>query len=180
MLERGLPPEVLASLAWWVLCAGALFIAAAAVLRARRGVHALLVGLAGLWFVWGLGVAPIANDTVSAAAVMREANRIAGADGEVVLLAWKEQNLLMAPRPMHDVGFRQPPAVQLERATPWLAQDPQRRWAFARHAALKDCLDPARVSVVGRSNRIEWVMFRHDALRPGCAPASPDDGDDTD
>jgi 4-amino-4-deoxy-L-arabinose transferase-like glycosyltransferase len=182
MLERGLTEE-LRRVSGWLIAAGGLFLLSALVFRARRGVLALLAGLAGLWGVWGVGLSPLLNDSVSSAEVMRRADRIAGPAGEIVLVAWKEQNLLMAPRPLHDFGFRNPRAEQFERATAWLAQAPERRWIFAGQVGVQSCVDKNRVSVVGHSNRLQWWMFQLDAVTPGCQlpDAAPKDNDgDTD
>ena len=182
MLERGLGDEFRV-LAIWIVAIGACFLLAAALGRVRRGVHALLGGLAALWVLWGVGVAPLANDSVTSAAVMREVDRIAGPQGEVVMVAWKEQNLLMSPRPLKDFGFRNPRAEQFERAVAWLQAAPAQRWIFARQVAVEACVDRSRVTVAGASNRREWWMFQADAVRPGCrlpAPgaAAPDKDDD--
>jgi 4-amino-4-deoxy-L-arabinose transferase-like glycosyltransferase len=182
MLERGLTEE-LRALWLWLIAAGVLFLLCALVLRARRGVWALLGSLAGLWVVWGVGVSPLLNDSVTSAEVMRRADRIAGPDGEIVLVAWKEQNLLMSPRPLHDFGFRNPRAEQFERAVAWLAEAPHRRWIFARHVGVQACVDAARVTVVGHSNRLQWWMFQADAVKPGCRlpdPTRKEADDDTD
>lgn len=182
MLERGLGDEF-QMLAGWVLAIGVCFLLAAALGRARRGVHALLGGMAALWVLWGLGVAPLANESVTSAAVMREVDRIAGPQGEVVMVAWKEQNLLMSPRPLKDFGFRNPHAEQFERAVAWLQAAPAQRWIFAHKAAVAACVDRSRAIVAGASNRRAWWMFQADAVRPGCQlPAadaeSPDKDDD--
>jgi 4-amino-4-deoxy-L-arabinose transferase-like glycosyltransferase len=167
MLERGLSEELQAA-AWWLVGAGALFLLAAAVFRVRRGPWALLAGLAGFWIVWGGGVSPLANGSVSSADVMRRADAIAGPDGEIVLVAWKEQNLYMSPRPLRDFGFRNEPAEQFERAAAWLAEAPGRRWIFAHGEAVEACVDRERVTLAGRSNRRSWWMFQADAIRPDC------------
>ena len=167
MLERGLAEELHASF-WWVAAAGGVCLLAAAVFRARRGTWALLAGLAGFWVIWGAAVSPIANDSVTSAEVMRRADAIAGPDGEIVLVAWKEQNLYMSPRPLKDFGFRNEPAEQFERAVAWLAEAPEKRWIFARHVAVQACVDRDRVTLAGRSNRLQWWMFQADAVRPDC------------
>lgn len=186
MLERGLGEE-LKALWLWVVAAGALFLLCALLLRARRGVQALLASLAGFWVLWGVGVSPLLNASVTSADVMRQADRIAGPGGEMVLVAWKEQNLLMSPRPMQEIkdfGFRNPPAEQFERAVAWMNEAPDRRWMFARHVRVQACVDAAKVTIAGRSNRLQWWMFRADAVKPGCrlpdARAAAADDDDTD
>jgi hypothetical protein len=131
-------------------------------------VHALLAGLVAFWVIWGVGVTPLANSSVTSAEVMRAADRIAGPDGEIGMVAWKEQNLLMSPRPLQDFGFRNEPAEQFERAVEWLRAAPERRWIFARHVAVQACVDRERIVLAGHANRWQWWMFRLDAVKPAC------------
>jgi 4-amino-4-deoxy-L-arabinose transferase-like glycosyltransferase len=169
MAERGMA-EAWPAVALLMAAIGALFLLAALAWRPRRGMPALLTGMAGLWLVWGLGVAPLANGGASAADVMRRADAVAGPDGEIALVAWKEQNRLMAPRPVQDFGFKRRAPEQFARAADWLHEAPARRWVFAFAPAVRACVDEAHVTRVGLSNRREWWMFQADALRPGCTP----------
>jgi 4-amino-4-deoxy-L-arabinose transferase-like glycosyltransferase len=183
MLDRGLHADELRPIFVWLAVAGAVFLLAAAVFRARRGVHALLVGLGAFWVVWGLGVAPLANHSVASTELMLSVDRIAGPDTEVGMVAWKEQNLLMSPRPLKDFGFRASSADQFERAVAWLREAPERRWIFARHEEVYPCLDESRVTLAGHANRRRWSMFRLDAVKPDCRlprvqPAAPEDDAD--
>jgi 4-amino-4-deoxy-L-arabinose transferase-like glycosyltransferase len=171
MLERGLAGE-LPTLGWSVAAIGAAWLLAAAVCRVRRGVHALLAGLALLWITWGVLIAPAANSSVSSADVMRQIDRVAGR-GEVAMVAWKEQNLLMSPRPLKDFGFRTSPAEQFERAVAWLQEAPAQRWIFAHQQEVQACVDRSQVTVLGSSNRREWSMFQVSAVKPGCQLPQP-------
>lgn len=166
MLERGLDGE-LRALSWSVAAIGAAWLVVAATFRVQRGVHALLAALAVLWITWGLALAPQANASVSSAAVMRQVDRVAG-PGEVAMVAWKEQNLLMSPRPLKDFGFRTSTAEQFERAVAWLQAAPAQRWIFANQQEVQACVDRSKVTVVGSSNRREWSMFQVEAVKPGC------------
>jgi 4-amino-4-deoxy-L-arabinose transferase-like glycosyltransferase len=166
MLERGLGDE-LRTLSWSVAAIGVAWLVTAVLFRARRGVHALLASLAVLWITWGVALAPKANGSVSSADVMREVDRVAG-PGEVAMVAWKEQNLLMSPRPLKDFGFRVPYPEQFERAVAWLNEAPDKRWIFANLDEVQACVDRQRVTIVGSSNRREWSMFRAEAVKPGC------------
>jgi 4-amino-4-deoxy-L-arabinose transferase-like glycosyltransferase len=172
MAERGMA-EAWPAMARWMLAVGGLCMAVVVALRVQRGVQALLACLAVLWMAWGIGFAPLGNGAASAADVMRRADALAGADGEIALVAWKEQNLLMAPRPVQDFGFKVPPAQQFERAVSWLQAAPQRRWVFALAPAVAPCVDESRVTTVGSSNRRAWWMFQADAVRPGCRLPEP-------
>ena len=165
------------------LAMGAGFVVAALWFRARRGVNALLAGIGALWLVWSLWAYPLLNDSSSAAGVMRRARELAGADSEIGLVAWKEQNLLMAQGPVHDFGFRQPWNRQYADAVHWLAEAPARRRIFILEQAIDGagaCLDHAKVTRVGNANRREWYLFGADALVPGCVPSATPAGTDED
>jgi len=156
---------------WYVAIGlGLVALAAALAFRPRRGVHALVAGLAGVWLVWSFGAYPVLNDSSSAAGVMRRAGEIIGPDAELALVAWKEQNLLHADRPVRDFGFQTHWPQQLAAGMAWLREAPQRRWLFVNEEALGDCVDKARSIYVGHANRREWWLVRTAALVPGCEP----------
>ncbi len=166
---------------WFMMLAmGAVFVACAIAFRPRRGVHALLAGTAGFWIVWGLWASPLLNDSNSAVGVMRRAGQIAGPAAQIGMVAWKEQNLLMADRPMQDFGFTQPTRQQFAQAVQWQAAAPNERWIFALREAVVPCVDTGKATVAGYSNRRQWWMFRADAVVPGCVPrdATPEDKSD--
>jgi 4-amino-4-deoxy-L-arabinose transferase-like glycosyltransferase len=172
--QRGLPDG---GHALWIMAivVGAGFLAAAAWFRARRGVHALLAGLAGLWLVYSFGAYPVLNDSNSAAGVMRRTGEIIGADGELGLVAWKEQNLLLADRPARDFGFLVPWDQQFAQATQWQAQAPNTRWIFIPEDAMDKCVERSRATEVGKANGRDWWVFRAEAVVPGCVPKDNED-----
>ena len=160
----------LKNMLWWMLISvGTVFVVAAAWLRPRRGVHALLIGIGAMWLAWSLWAYPLLNDSSSAAGVMRKVGRTIGPDAELGMVAWKEQNLLMADRPAHDFGFNQPTPQQFTEAIRWQAQSPQ-RWIFILDTAMGACVDRSRAISVGHANRRDWWLFRSDAVVPGCVP----------
>ncbi len=163
----------LKSMLWYMLAAiGAAFVVAAAWFRTQRGVHALLVGIGALWIAWGLWACPLLNDSSSAAGVMRKVGIIIGPDAELGMVAWKEQNLLMADRPARDFGFSRPPPQQFADAVRWQSQAPQKRWIFILDTATGNCVDRSRATPIGHANRRDWLLFRADAVVPGCVPAT--------
>ena len=154
---------------WWMgICMGVVFLLAAIAFRPRRGVHALLTGLAGFWVIWGVWASVLLNDSNSAAGVMRKAGAIAGPQAEIALVAWKEQNLLMADRPVTTFGFKLPWPAQYAEAVRWQAQAPAQRWIFALRDAVASCVDQDKAQVVGYANRRLWWIFQADAVRPDC------------
>ena len=160
----------------WVMMVsmGTLFLASALIGRPRRGVQALLAGLAGLWIVWGVWGSVLLNDANSAVGVMRRAGQIAGPTAQIGMVGWKEQNLLMADRPMQDFGFLKPTELQFTQAVRWQAEAPAERWIFGLREAVKACVDKSRVTVAGYANRRQWWMFRSDAVIAGCVPKFSD------
>ena len=106
---------------------------------------------------------------------MQRTAAIIGPDAELGLVAWKEQNLLMADRPARDFGFNAPWPEQFAAATRWLDQAPQHRWVFALDEAMGTCVDRAQATHVGRANRRNWWLFQAGAVVPACVPTSLDD-----
>ncbi|HVT32121.1 MAG TPA: glycosyltransferase family 39 protein [Rhodanobacteraceae bacterium] len=153
-----------------VVVIGVAFIAAAAWFRPRRGIHALLAGIAALWLVWSFWSYPLLNDSSSAKGVMHKARELAGPDVEIGLVAWKEQNLLMADGPVRDFGFLNPWDKQLAEAMAWQAADPAHRPIFILDEAMGACIDRAKATRVGHANRREWWLVPHAAIIDGCVP----------
>ncbi len=164
---RGLAPDA-QGLAWLLTAVGVWGCAGLLWFGVRRPVAAMLSGLAGLWLLFGLVGYPVLNDASSARALMAAAGRQIGPDAELGLVAWKEQNLLMADRKAVDFGFRQPWDEQLRRGTAWLAGAPQRRWLLVEGRALGACIDRARSIEIGRSNRRDWWLVPHAAVTGPC------------
>src|SRR3970282_2213833 len=126
--------------------------------RVRGGIAAMLVTLAGLWVGYGLIGYPLLNDASSARGLMQRTGARIGPDAELGLVAWKEQNLLMADRPARTFGFLRPPAEQLAAARAWQAQAPATRWLQVEETAMDDCIDRSRAERLGVSNRREWWL----------------------
>jgi 4-amino-4-deoxy-L-arabinose transferase-like glycosyltransferase len=168
---------------------GAVFLLASAWFRARRGVHALLAGVTALWLVWSVCAYPLLNDSSSAAGIMHRAREMAGADAEIGLVAWKEQNLLMAEGPVRDFGFREHWDRQYVAAAHWLLEAPAQRRVFILDQAMDAagaCVDRSKAHAVGHANRRDWFLLEADAIVPGCTPQpraatrAVDAGDDAD
>ncbi|WP_028919952.1 ArnT family glycosyltransferase [Pseudoxanthomonas suwonensis] len=168
--QRGLDPAGVRAAAWMLLAMGAWATAALLALW-RRPVVVLFAGLGGLWVAFGLVGYPILNDASSARGVMAAAGARIGPDAELGLVAWKEQNLLMADRPAANFGFKVPWDEQLRAAAAWQAQAPD-RWLLVQEDALESCLDPQRIELAGISNRRRWWLVPPGAVTGECVPSA--------
>lgn len=154
-----------------LLAIGAFGLGALAWHRVRGGIPALLWTLGGAWVLFGLVGYGLLNDSTSARAVMARAERAIGPGGQLALVAWKEQNLLMTTRPTTTFGFNMPWSEQLRRGMAWQAADPARRWLFVQEPGLGNCVDTARAQLLGTANRRRWWLVPAAAVIPGCVPS---------
>ncbi|MFT4246567.1 MAG: glycosyltransferase family 39 protein [Pseudomonas sp.] len=168
MDSRGVGIEVTHRLAWITLAIGSWGVASLLLWRVRRSVIGVASLLTAFWLAYGLAVYPVLNDFSSARAVMRQAVDMIPADAELGLVAWKEQNLLMAPRPVETFGFRVQWEDQLRRGVAWQAQRPGRRWLLVQEAALLKCVDRSRSREVGVANRRGWWLVPAAAIGGPC------------
>ncbi|MHB1056890.1 MAG: ArnT family glycosyltransferase [Rhodanobacter sp.] len=172
-IEQSLGPQV-----WWLpLAIGAAGLVIVAFTRVRRAPLGWLLFAGVLWTLYGLWGYPMLNGERSARDVMAHARAIAGPEATIGLLAWKEQDLLMARGPVAEFGFLKPWPRQYADATAWLRQAPAQRWIFGLDQAMGTCVDRRRAIHVGHANRREWWMFQAGAVVPGCVPGASADQD---
>lgn len=165
--QRGLDPDGIRAGGWMLLAVGMWGLGCLLAFR-RRAVVALFATLAGLWVLYGLVGYPVLNDASSARGLMAAAGRRIGPDAELGLVAWKEQNLLMADRPAATFGFKVPWDEQLRRGVAWQAQAPRTRWLLVQEDALEACIDRARIEMAGIANRRTWYLVPAAAVRGEC------------
>jgi 4-amino-4-deoxy-L-arabinose transferase-like glycosyltransferase len=170
-----------------LLAIGAWGVAAMLGHRVQRGVHGLLWMLGGLWVMFSLIGYPLLNDSTSARGLMTHVGRRIGPDAELGLVAWKEQNLLMADRAATDFGFKVLWPEQMKAAMAWQAQAPTRRWLLVQEPALSQCVARERAEFAGIANRRRWWLVPAAAVPDSaCVPqgtqtqneADGQDGDD--
>ena len=101
---------------------------------------------------------------------MQPAGARLGPDAELGLVAWKEQNLLMADRPATTFGFVTPWPEQFRRGVQWQAQKPGTRWLMVQDAALPACVDRTHAEPIGLANRRAWWLVPATATRACAAP----------
>jgi 4-amino-4-deoxy-L-arabinose transferase-like glycosyltransferase len=158
--------------ALWValVVIGALFLVCAAIGRSRRGMLALLAGMAAGWIAWPLMTYPALNDNESARQVMQRADQAIGPDGQLGLVLWREENLLQAVRPVKEFGFSRSAPAQLADARAWQAQDTVHRWLLVTDEALDACVVRGQARLLGTANHLDYFLLPASASRPDCLP----------
>ena len=153
-----------------VIAMGAWMLAAAFWHRTRNGVAGMLWALGGLWVLYGVVAAPLLNPSSSARGLMTTVGERIGPEAELGLVAWREQNLLMADRPAATFGFKAEWAEQLSKALLWQGESPGRRWLLIQEPALSQCVDKSKAEFAGVSNRRRWWLVPAAAVDTGCTP----------
>ncbi|MEA9580623.1 glycosyltransferase family 39 protein [Xanthomonas nasturtii] len=173
-LKRGMELASLQSVGFWLIGLGIVGVAALAWSRGRRAGTAVVVMTAALWSVYGLGLMPALDPYSSSARLMQRVGQRIGPDAELGMLAWREQNLLQADRSVTDFGFKASWQQQWDKAGPWLAQAPEKRWLFVLKQAVPACIDPAQRIDIGESNRNQWQLVPGTAWHAGCITTASD------
>jgi 4-amino-4-deoxy-L-arabinose transferase-like glycosyltransferase len=179
MEGRGIDIEHARAIGGMLAAMGAWSAAALLWLRQRPGI-ALAWMFGGVWVLYGLLGHPLLNESSAANALMARVDQRIGSDGELGMVAWKEQNLLQYDRPAATFGFTQPWAHQRIAAAAWQSQSPQRRWLFVLEDALGPCVDRSRAEFTGIANRRRWWLVPGNAWKPDCSdnPNLPNTRDD--
>lgn len=173
-LQRGMELASLRSVGVWLIGLGVVGLAAIAWSRGKRTGTAVVVVTAALWSVYGLGLMPALDPYSSAARLMQRVGQRIGPEAELGMLAWREQNMLQADRPVTDFGFKASWQQQWAKAGPWLAHAPERRWLFVLKQAVPACIDPAQRIDIGESNRNQWQLVPGTAWHAGCVATASD------
>lgn len=167
---RGLPPGATDALAWTILAMGLWGGLSLVVAGWRRSHLALVSTLAVAWVLYGLFGYPLLNDSSSARGLMRDVGTRLGPDAELGLVAWKEQNLLMADRRAATFGFENRWHEQLQAAVRWQRLSPRHRWLLVNDDAMQGCIDRSQAEMAGISNRRRWWLVPAGAVSGACVP----------
>ena len=139
----------------------------------RRGMYAIAGSLLSFWLLYGLYAYPLLNPARSPASMMAEVGRRIGPDAALGLVAWKEQIVLHADRPIVHFGYRQSGNdAEWDHATRWLATGSQ-RYLLVPTDALNECLMHARLERVGYVHRADWWLAGTDSIKPDCRTGPP-------
>lgn len=140
---------------------------------AKRAAHIpLIIVIFSGWILVSLVIFPCINNASSSKNVMRAVSQRLGPADQLGLIAWKEQNLLMAARPVTTFGFLVPWQTQFQQGVSWQAREPSHRWLLIQEPALQNCVMREKSVMVGASNRRRWWLVPSGAIRPQCQPNS--------
>ena len=171
VLERGLEPGAMDAMAWAALAMGGAGVAGLLLFGPARRHLALVSMLTVAWVLYSLVGYPVLNDSSSARGLMQSVDARLGAAAELGLVAWKEQNLLMAGRPAATFGFNVPWHEQLQAGVQWQQLSPPRRWLLAHEDALLGCVDRGGAVLAGVANRRRWWLVPASAVHGPCVPS---------
>jgi hypothetical protein len=135
--------------------------------RVRRGIMALTGILAAVWIVMGFWIAPSVDSVRSGEKLIAAMERKLGPQDEVGMVAWKEQFLLHATRPVAVFGHRRFDVEQeLYDGAAWLEAGSHRRLFVARRE--RDRCFGARGALVGHAHRESWYLVDGTELDAAC------------
>ncbi len=159
--------DMVAALAWPLVGLAALLLGLLAALRKTD----LFVRLAALSVVGWLFVAaliwPLADPHRTPQAVMQAVERRLPADAELGLVAFKEQFVLFAQRPVTQFSYLAPLHEQERSAWAWVREQPNRFLMVPLNEA-HVCFDMAQAQALGDAHRREWVLLGARAMLPVC------------
>jgi hypothetical protein len=136
----------------------------------RRGMYSVAGYLLSFWLLYGLYAYPLLNRVRSPASMMAEVGRRIGPDAALGLVAWKEQIVLHADRPIVHFGYRQSGSdVEWDHAIRWLASG-RKRYLLLPEDALDECLIRERLDHAGYIHRVDWWIAGADSVKPDCRP----------
>ncbi|MEG2805952.1 glycosyltransferase family 39 protein [Stenotrophomonas sp.] len=168
LARRAMPDDLLTPLGSWLLGFGLVLAGLVIWLRQRRAGVLVVLSACLLWNLYGWGLMPALDPYSSASALMQRVGQRIGPDAQLALLAWREQNLLQADRPVTEFGFKRPWDQQWRQAGPWLQHAPHARWLLVLDQAMSPCVDRAQVVDIGSSNRNRWQLVPGSAWRADC------------
>jgi 4-amino-4-deoxy-L-arabinose transferase-like glycosyltransferase len=142
---------------------------AAALVRSSRVIPAFGIAFALVWLCAGWIVMPqLDADRSSSAFMARVAAELDPAE-ELGILAWREQFVLQADRPVKTFGYgRRDMDQEAREGAVWLAERPGRALLIADDHL--PCFISVRMPELMWHARRQWYLARADAINPKCLP----------
>ena len=125
----------------------------------------LLVWLFVAFWVW-----PTVNPHRTPREIVQEVEQTVPPDAEIGMLAFKEQFLLFASRPLVHFSYLAPLEQQEWNAWRWMREDASRVLLAHEDLELK-CFDLSKKQVLGSAHRRDWILLDSSSLRERCPAA---------
>ena len=154
--------------AWPLLVIGAAALLVTLLAGSRRAVAAYTGVLAVVLLTLSYWINPALDDARSGKAFIARVERLADANAEIGFVAFKEQYLLQAQRPLVHFGHARWREGDQEGADAalWLSQDPRRQLVVSSQTR-DQCFAEAQSTALGQANRVQWFIVRGRA-NAGC------------
>jgi hypothetical protein len=110
------------------------------------------------------------NGSRTPEAIMREAEARVPAEGALALVAWREQFVLFAHRPLSHFPYLMPPERQAAAAALWQPAGGE-RWVLGPEKVLEREFDLSHASDLGTRHRQRWFLVPPGSSRPSGAVA---------
>lgn len=124
----------------------------------KRGMYALCGFFLSMWLAYGCYGYPLLNPARTPAALMQQVGERIGPEGELALVAWKEQMILQADRPVVHFGYRlQGSKKEITRALYWLTAAADRYVLLPREVHHR-CLRADGVEFIALAHGIDWKL----------------------
>lgn len=167
LLEAGAHPPILAASILALACI-------ASIIAFRRSLFLALGALmAFLWLFVGFGINPAINEARTPAITMKRMEALPPPGSQVLLVAFKEQFLLFAARPLNHLPYLMPQDQQSLLAAHWQtgASD---RWVMGPERFLSSQFDVSLAQSLGKRHGENWLLLPPGSARPkGAAPQAP-------
>jgi 4-amino-4-deoxy-L-arabinose transferase-like glycosyltransferase len=132
----------------------------------RRSPFCALASVFGAaWLVVGFGVNPMLNDSRTPETILNTAESRRPAGEPMLIVAYREQFLLHARRPLSHLPYRLPPDEQAHAAAHWQKAGTD-RWVLGPEAVLAPHFDLSRGVDLGVRHRQHWLLLPPGSARP--------------
>ena len=132
--------------------------------------------LAGVWLLWGFWAAPMLARASSPKPLAQRVEQTIGPDGELALVAWKEELPPVFTRRPVDFGFVTPWHEQLASAIRWQEQAPRTRWVLILSDVMAPCVNRDASIDAGITSGRDWRLYRLDAVAAACRGGAVPEG----
>ncbi|GIU20713.1 glycosyl transferase [Shewanella sp. MBTL60-007] len=158
----------LTHMGYLLLTVGVIWFAILLTLRHSQAMVRMGVSLALTWVVMGTWGYSILEPMRTPQALMANAAKAIGPDGQLGLVKFKEQFILFSPVDITHFSYLAPLEQQERNAWQWMHEGDNRYILVGDHQKLS-CFDFKNAKSMGVAHRDNWVILSKDNMLPTCA-----------